>query len=115
MVLFGWVSFFFMLALSWNVRGLGKEVKRRNVKKVVLLKPAVFFIQETKLESYDRRIIRDVGGKFLSKGVGVDAVGSTGGLLTLWNEDVVTMKDCISNQWCIILVGVLNNINKEAV
>ena len=91
-------------------------MKRRNVKKVVMkLNPVIFFIQETKLETYDNRIIRDVGGVFLSKGIGVEAAGSAEGLLTLWNEDVLTIKDCISSKWGIILVGMLNNLKKEVV
>ncbi|KAK0599556.1 hypothetical protein LWI29_006326 [Acer saccharum] len=105
-----------MLALSWNVRGLGKEVKRRKVRGVVLkLKPAICFLQETKMGSMDIRISRGLGGSLLGKSVGVDADGSTGGLLTLWNEDLVSIKDCISNKWCIILVGVLNKFNRKVV
>lgn len=51
----------------------------------------------------------------LYRGVGVEAECTTWGLLTLWNEDLVTIKDCISNKWCVILVRVLNKLNKEAV
>ena len=73
-----------MLILSWNVRGLGSGVKRRMVKGVVLrLKPEVLFIQESKLKVFDSRVIQVVGGQWLSRGVGVEAVGASGGLLVL--------------------------------
>lgn len=98
-----------MLALSWNVRGLGKLEKRHRVKKVVLSqKLAVFFIQESKLGSVDSRIIKGLRGVVLTRGISVEAEGSIGGLLTLWNEELVTIKDYIPCKWCIILVGVLN-------
>ncbi|KAK3211911.1 hypothetical protein Dsin_016617 [Dipteronia sinensis] len=42
---------------------------------------------ETKLAAFDGRILRDLGGNIMSRGMGVDAAGSAGGLLTLWNED----------------------------
>ncbi|KAI9157781.1 hypothetical protein LWI28_027900 [Acer negundo] len=71
-------------ALSWNVKGLRKEVMRRKVRNVMQkLQPAVFFIQETKLGVYDSKILRELGGVVLAKGIGVEAEGSTGGLLTL--------------------------------
>ncbi|KAK3188051.1 hypothetical protein Dsin_027612 [Dipteronia sinensis] len=42
-----------MLAMSWNVRGLGKAEKRRKVKSFVLShKPGILFIQESKLNIF---------------------------------------------------------------
>ena len=105
-----------MLAMTWNLRGLRKAEKRRMVKKVVLSQnPAVLFVQESKLCVFDSHITRSIGGTILTRGIGVDAVGSAGGLFTLWNEDSVTIKGYISNQWCIILVGILNKIGEEVV
>ncbi|KAK3229325.1 hypothetical protein Dsin_001206 [Dipteronia sinensis] len=103
-----------MLAMSWNVRGLGKEVKKRKVRSVVLSqKPMVLFIQESKLNVFDRNIIRSIGGYLLSRGVGVEAIGSAGGLITLWNESLFTPTDCILNRWCIVLVGKLLKQDKQ--
>ncbi|KAK1570876.1 hypothetical protein Q3G72_008432 [Acer saccharum] len=94
----------------------GKVEKRRKVKSVIIKhKPVVLFIQESKLNLFDNRVISNIGGSFLTKGVGVEALGSTGGVITLWNKDVVTVKGCISNQCCIILMGILNKVNKEVV
>ncbi|KAK3189742.1 hypothetical protein Dsin_029303 [Dipteronia sinensis] len=94
-----------------------KEVKkRRKVGRVVVnQKLAVFFIQETELSAVDNSILRSLGGVELTKGIGVDAVGSAGGLITMWSEDLVTIKDCISSKWCIILVGLLKKLDKKVV
>ncbi|KAK3218308.1 hypothetical protein Dsin_012278 [Dipteronia sinensis] len=70
---------------------------------------------ETKLGSVDNRIIRGLGGVVLTRGVGVDADGSAGGLLSLLSEELVSIKDCISNRLCIILVGVIIKLNQEVV
>ena len=110
------VSFVFMLAMTWNVRGLGSREKRRFVRSLVYKhQPTVFILQETKLSSIDRGIISSLGGTILSRGMCVDANGLIGGLVTLWNDNFFLVKDCISNQRCIILVGVLLRINKEVV
>lgn len=105
-----------MLAMSWNDKGLGRNEKRKQVRKEVLKQfPTVLFVQESKLVAFDSRIIKGMGGTYLTRGIGMDALGSAGGLFTLWNKDLVTIKDCILNNWCIILVGVLNKIDKEVV
>ncbi|KAK3183049.1 hypothetical protein Dsin_030335 [Dipteronia sinensis] len=58
-----------MLALTWNVRGLGKAEKRRKVRNVVIsLKPTVFFRQESKLGVFESRTIRSLGGILLTRG-----------------------------------------------
>ncbi|KAK2654984.1 hypothetical protein Ddye_008036 [Dipteronia dyeriana] len=108
--------FILMLAMMWNIRGLGKVEKRRKVKSVILNhKLAIVFLQETKLAMFDSGIIRSLDGFALTRGVAVDAEGSTGGLITLWNEEAVTIKDFISNKCCIILVGTLNKLEKDVV
>ncbi|KAK2656110.1 hypothetical protein Ddye_009162 [Dipteronia dyeriana] len=66
--------------------------------------------EETKLKSFDFRTFKS----WLSKGIGVEAVGSAGGLFTLWNEDFFEVKACILNNRCIIISGVLTKL-KEAV
>ena len=90
--------------------------KVRKIRSVVsAINPAVFLVQETKIGTLDNRIIRGLGGNVLTRGIGVDAKGSAGGLLTLWNESLVSIKDCISCRWCIILVGTLNNVQQDVV
>ena len=98
------------------MRGLGSGIKCRMVKGLVLhYKPEVLFIQESKLKCFDNRVVNAVGGSWLTRGVGVDAEGASGGLLVLWNEDCFSMEDCITNSRCIIVSGVLRSVNKKVV
>ncbi|KAK0595713.1 hypothetical protein LWI29_009285 [Acer saccharum] len=102
-----------MLLCSWNVRGLGHEVKRRKVKRAVLsFKPAVLFIQETKKDTFDRNLIRSIGGNLLSKGVGVEAVGSVGAdRKKLW-EYLLRIQQDFEHPW--FFGGDFNTVLNEA-
>ncbi|KAK2646840.1 hypothetical protein Ddye_022035 [Dipteronia dyeriana] len=99
--------------------GMLKVLVKRKIREVgsVVMgqKSTIFFIQESKLRVFDHRIIRGLGGARLNRGVVVDVEGSAGGLITLWDEELVTIKDCILNKWCIILMVVLNKFDKELV
>ena len=55
----------------------------------------VFFIQESKLISFDSRLVRVLGGPLLSRGVGGNAISSAGGLITLWNEELFKVKELV--------------------
>ncbi|KAK2650234.1 hypothetical protein Ddye_017723 [Dipteronia dyeriana] len=70
---------------------------------------------KSKLSSFDNGVIRSLGGSLLSREIGVDAVGSAGGLITMWNENLFSIKACVSYNICIIVVGELLRINKEVV
>ncbi|KAK3229957.1 hypothetical protein Dsin_001838 [Dipteronia sinensis] len=66
---------------------------------------------ELKLAKFDRYTIRSLRGAILSRGV----EGASGGLITLWNDELFSVKVWISNRRCIILVGELRNLKKEVV
>ncbi|KAK3224606.1 hypothetical protein Dsin_004468 [Dipteronia sinensis] len=103
-----------MLAMTWNIRGLGKDENMCFVKKVVNKhRPSLMFIQETKLSSFDSKVIRSIDGSWLTRGLGVESVGSAGGLITLWNEDLFIAKACIKNSRCIIITGELVKFSKD--
>ncbi|KAK3218309.1 hypothetical protein Dsin_012279 [Dipteronia sinensis] len=85
---------------SWNVRRFGRIEKMRMVRKLVAFhKPIICFLQETKLRSFDHIIVKSLRDVVLSKGVGVEAVSSTGGLITMWNDRM--FKATIPLLWCI--------------
>ncbi|KAK2651365.1 hypothetical protein Ddye_011221 [Dipteronia dyeriana] len=54
-------------------------------------------------------------GCWITRGVAVDAEGAAGGLISLWNEDLFSVKACITSKRCNILVGELVSIKKEVV
>ncbi|KAK3198971.1 hypothetical protein Dsin_022386 [Dipteronia sinensis] len=72
-------------------RGLGKNEKRRMVRGWV-------------------KSVNPLGGTQLLRGVGVNAKGKAGGLISLWNETRFEVSSCISSKRFIILVG---NLLKE--
>lgn len=72
-------------------------------------------MQEFKLNNFDRSVIKSLGGSLLTRGLGVDAIGSASGLITLWNEEFFSASACISNVRCIIVAEVLSRIGKEVV
>ncbi|KAK2657094.1 hypothetical protein Ddye_010146 [Dipteronia dyeriana] len=97
-------------------RGLGRLEKRREVRRLVYnTKPNLLFIQESKLNYFDSKVIKSLGGALLTKGIRVEAKGSAGGVITLWNEDVFEVKSCISNDRYIIVSGKLVVISSEVV
>ncbi|XP_057803173.1 uncharacterized protein LOC131018471 [Salvia miltiorrhiza] len=75
-----------MKIFSYNVRGLGSKVKKREVREIIQNQNIDFcMIQETKMESfgdYDNKII---WGSDNVGGVSRKAEGRSGGILTLWN------------------------------
>lgn len=91
-----------MIVMYWNIRGLGRLEKRRAVKNLIAKhKPALVFIQETKLRQVDVGVIQSLGGNFLTKTITINSEGVDKGLISLWNEDFFLVKACISNQRCI--------------
>ncbi|KAK2643607.1 hypothetical protein Ddye_025370 [Dipteronia dyeriana] len=104
---------FFMIILSWNVRD--RLEKRKAVYNPVKRhRPFLLFIQETKLCCFDLRTFKSLGGSILTRGLGVEAVGSAGGLITLWKEDFFEVKAVISNDRCISVSGFLTESGCEA-
>ncbi|KAK3199477.1 hypothetical protein Dsin_022892 [Dipteronia sinensis] len=74
------------------------------------------------LEEIMRRELKDdvrfqdhQSGSLLTKGIEVEANGSVGGLLTLWNEKFFEVNECISNERCIIVDGLLTKVKKEVI
>ena len=63
----------------------------------------------------DSGIISSLGGNLLTRGIGVEAEGASGGLITLWNEGLISVNSCISSKRCIIIAGELLGLKKELV
>ncbi|KAK3222740.1 hypothetical protein Dsin_009765 [Dipteronia sinensis] len=70
-------------------------------------------IKESKLNCFDSRVIKSLGGSLLTKAVGVEARGLGGGIITLWNEVYFEVKACILNDRCIIMSGVITKLQKS--
>ena len=78
--------------LSWNVRGLNNEEKRKLIKSVVRSQKAnlVCFL-ETKVQEMSLKVVKRLGvGRFLDWGA-VDAREASGGILTFWDNSVLDL------------------------
>ncbi|KAK3222324.1 hypothetical protein Dsin_009349 [Dipteronia sinensis] len=105
-----------MECISWNVHGIDCIEKGRALFKLVKHhKPSFLFLQELNVRSVDYHLVNAFGGRILSKGMIVDAVGPSGGLITLWNEEAFNAKACVNNDRCSIILGDLVAISKEIV
>ncbi|GLU12861.1 hypothetical protein SLE2022_295190 [Rubroshorea leprosula] len=80
-----------MKLVSFNVRGLGSVLKRKEIGKLVRMEhPDFLFLQETKLEKVDDNLCRmmwdsrDFGWEMK------ESIGASGGLLCFWNKVIFT-------------------------
>lgn len=68
--------------LSWNVCGLNNRNKRLGVRQTILIeKPDVVVLQETKLQCVSDQIIREVCGRRLDTYRVLESVGTRGGII----------------------------------
>ncbi|KAE8687175.1 hypothetical protein F3Y22_tig00111022pilonHSYRG00184 [Hibiscus syriacus] len=94
--------------LSWNVRGLGRRIKARAVRRVVKeRKPVILFIQESKMEVLTPLVVRKMGGNLLTASA---AGGSVGGLITLWNEKECKIIEEIIHRRFVVVKGIIDGL-----
>jgi exonuclease III len=81
---------FLMKIISYNVRGLGGFEKRSEVKRLLIdKKPFVVRLQETKLCTVDDLLVKAIWGTSSMGYSFQPSKGASGGLLTVWNCNVV--------------------------
>nr|XP_009596491.1 uncharacterized protein LOC104092571 [Nicotiana tomentosiformis]XP_016432332.1 PREDICTED: uncharacterized protein LOC107758988 [Nicotiana tabacum] len=75
--------------ISWNVRGLNRRNKRRVIRSLILnWKADVFCFQESKIEGDIEGIIKEIWGVRGIKYGQLEASGTKGGILMLWDSKV---------------------------
>eukprot|EP00253_Pinus_taeda_P002372 PITA_02372 len=85
---------FYMIVISWNIRGLNSKGKQRYMKdKLKKEKPSIMILQETKISIQQIEGIIDKN-KLQYEVMGQDAIGSAGGIAILWNPN-----DIILDNW----------------
>ena len=85
-----WVCWCFCVTIivSWNVRGLGRLEKRLAVRKMLRQHKAdVLLLQETKISCDVENVIFDVWGARNCGWAWVPTERTSGGLISIWNED----------------------------
>lgn len=68
----------------------------------------MIFIQETKLESIDRFAVQKLWGNGDFEFAFSNAIGASGGLLSIWNRAFFKAANIISHRSFIVLQGVIN-------
>jgi exonuclease III len=90
--------------LVWNVRGLNSSARQSVVLKVVrdhLI--SIVCLQESKIQNVSSQLLVDACGPTFKHHFAVPSIGATGGLLIAWDEDVVHLDLCTSNQHFLIV------------
>jgi hypothetical protein len=102
-----------MKVISWNVRGLGRVDKRKEVRNLVREKnPLIVCLQETKLQVCDDSLC---AAMWVSSLVGFSfrpSVGASGGLLTIWDTAEVEVWSSLSLA-VIMSCGVMGVLSKR--
>lgn len=95
-----------MIVLSWNIRGLGARIKRSSIRKLINKhSPHLVFIQETKVEDVNARIINSIWKEANLQWVFSPSHGNSGGILALWNSEFFSIDQTKVEKHWIALVG----------
>lgn len=90
--------------VSWNVRGMCQAAKRKIVKQSLgKLKPELILLQETKLDGDREKFLETWANSLNMDFAAVSAVGSAGGLATLWKRNCLTVSRVVQNQRFLLL------------
>lgn len=83
--------------INWNVWGLNDFSKCQVVKEAVRKwKPHLVCFQETKVEKVDKEFVDGVGGNTWTDWDFLGAMGSTGGVLVMWDRRVFLKVDSVA-------------------
>ncbi|XP_028073507.1 uncharacterized protein LOC114275726 [Camellia sinensis] len=88
-----------MKLLTWNVRGLERKEKKSKIKR--LLKDRgidIALFKETKKAFMSEKEIKEIWARDRMEYTTVDAEGSAGGLLCIWDPRVFQMSSCCCNR-----------------
>lgn len=78
-----------MIILSYNIRGLGKKEKRRDVKDLIRhTRAEMCCLQESKLEIVQQRTIISIWGRAKCDWDFVKSDGNSGDLISIWDTSV---------------------------
>jgi len=85
-----------MIITSWNIRGLNSRGKQRYLnERLKKEKPNVMIVQETKISTEKMRESLNKNSSSYEM-MGLDAIGSAGGLIIIWNPDEINFSNWMS-------------------
>ena len=117
-----------MIGVSWNVRGLNARIKKSSLRKLIKSHaPHFVFIQETKMESFNPKIIKSLWNDANVEWLFSPSIGNSGGLLSMWKSDFFQMNlHSVNNNWIAIgghfpslnfsgvMINIYNPCNRES-
>ena len=85
--------------ISWNIRGIGGDSKRRLFKNRILTeKPTVIMLQETKC--LEQKLIDFVTKRWRkAQAIALDAKGNAGGIAIIWDPDILNIEGFFSSPY----------------
>lgn len=105
-----------MKIISYNVRGLGGFEKRSEVKRLVADKKSfVLCLQESKLNVVDDLLIKAIWGSTSLGFFFQPSMGASGGLLTVWDCNVVEVYSTTSFPHVLVIRGRVLQTGQELV
>lgn len=82
-----------MIWISWNIRGLNAKIKPSSLHKLILSHdPHFIFIQETKMEDFQPKIIKSLWNMGKLEWLFSPSVGTSGSILTIWRINFFTLE-----------------------
>lgn len=98
--------------ITWNVKSLRSARRRGRVKKwISLCKPDIVVFQETLLPSCSDFIVNQIWGSKACEWRALDSIGRSGGILCIWNPNVVSIQSDILGVYSINMHFVTVNDN----
>lgn len=98
--------------LSWNIRGLTPRVKRSSLRKIISSHdPTFVFIQETKMEEINLRIIKTCWKSDDIEWIYSPSAGTSGGILSIWDKSAFTIESNIVTRNWIAINGSFPSLN----
>lgn len=95
-----------MKLVSWNIRGLSSDTKKRSARKLVEKKPDVLLIQESKFETVDKFLVQRLWYDAEFEVAVVGAEGLSGGIVSIWNRNFFKVEEIITNKYFIFTRGI---------
>ncbi|KAJ9556364.1 hypothetical protein OSB04_010978 [Centaurea solstitialis] len=100
--------------LSWNLNGMGKEVKRNWIKEAMLSHKLSFLcLQETKMAINSVGLVHSVWGKSNLEYVALDSIGNSSGILTVWDGDLFQLQNSSKMEGYVKVFGLWRGNNSN--
>lgn len=92
--------------LSWNIRGLGCEIKRDNIKRMVNKNnPGIVCLQETKIKVDNFLLRKSVGVWDPICWAEIHPSGLSGGLVSFWNPNLIQIEEIRGDRHWLWIMG----------